>query len=41
MDGYIDYAAKGIDKDKFVKGMFSYESLWHKGNASPANPSIL
>lgn len=27
MDAYIDYAAKGIDKDKFVKGMFSYESL--------------
>lgn len=41
MDAYIDYAAKGIDKDKFVKGMFSYESLWHKGNASPANPEYI
>ncbi len=27
MDAYNN-AAKGIDKDKFVKGMFSYESLW-------------
>ncbi|MCA5595931.1 hypothetical protein LA344_17120 [Bacteroides fragilis] len=41
MDAYIDYATKGIDKDKFVKGMFSYDSLWHKGNASPANPEYI
>ncbi|MCS3268627.1 hypothetical protein NXX78_24345 [Bacteroides fragilis] len=41
MDACNDYAAKGIDKDKFVKGMFSYESLWHKGNASPANPEYI
>lgn len=32
MDVYIDYVVKGIDKDKFVKGMFSYELLWYKGN---------
>ncbi|MCS2582119.1 hypothetical protein NXX18_20605 [Bacteroides fragilis] len=42
MDAHIDYAAKGIDKDKFVKVyMFSYESLRHKGNASPANPEYI
>lgn len=37
MDLYVDFAALGIDKDAFVKGMFSYEALWHGANASPAN----
>ena len=38
---YIDFEAKNIDKDKFVKGMFSYECLWHKENANPDNPEYL
>ena len=25
MEKYIDFAEVGIDKDKFVKGLFSYE----------------
>ena len=37
MDLYIDFAALGIDKDKYIKGMFSYEALWQGANASPAN----
>ncbi|WP_316751553.1 RagB/SusD family nutrient uptake outer membrane protein [Pedobacter gandavensis] len=37
MDQYIDFAAKGIDKDKFVKGLFSYETLWHGKNANTNN----
>lgn len=37
MEAYIDFASKGIDKDKFVKGLFSYESLWHSANANPKN----
>ncbi|MCC8170534.1 MAG: RagB/SusD family nutrient uptake outer membrane protein [Parabacteroides sp.] len=37
MDLYVDFTARGIDKDAFVKGMFSYEALWHGANASPAN----
>ncbi|MEJ0103709.1 MAG: RagB/SusD family nutrient uptake outer membrane protein [Bacteroidota bacterium] len=41
MDQYIDFAARGIDKDKFVKGMFSYETLWHEANANPDNPEYL
>ncbi len=41
MDAYIDFAALGIDKDKFVKGMFSYESLWHTENANPDNPEYI
>lgn len=41
MDQYIDFAQKGIDKDKFVKGMFSYETLWHAANANPDNPEYL
>lgn len=31
----------GIDKDKFVKGLFSYETLWHKENANPGNPEYI
>lgn len=41
MDQYIDFAAKGIDKDKFVKGIFSYEGLWQSPNASPDNPEYV
>ncbi|MDH7464145.1 RagB/SusD family nutrient uptake outer membrane protein [Chitinophagaceae bacterium 26-R-25] len=41
MDQYIDFAARGIDKDKFVKGMFSYETLWHAANANPDNPEYV
>lgn len=41
MEQYIDFEAKNIDKDKFVKGMFSYECLWHKENANPDNPEYL
>ncbi|WP_316820819.1 RagB/SusD family nutrient uptake outer membrane protein [Pedobacter gandavensis] len=37
MDQFIDFAAKGIDKDKYVKGIFSYETLWHGKNAKPDN----
>lgn len=41
MDAYIDFEAKNIDKDKFVKGMFSYASLWHKAHANPSNPEYI
>ncbi len=41
MDAYIDYAAKGIDKDKFIKGLFSYEALWFDENANPSNPEYI
>lgn len=41
MDSYVDFAALGIDKEKFVKGMFSYESLWHTENANPDNPEYI
>lgn len=41
MDQYIDFARLGIDKDKFVKGMFSYECLWHKEYANPSNPEYI
>lgn len=41
MNIYIDFEAKGINKDKFMKGMFSYESLWHNANASPSNPEYI
>ncbi len=41
MDQFIDFASKGIDKDKFVKGIFSYETLWHGKNANPDNPEYI
>ena len=41
MDLYIDFAELGIDKDKFIKGMFSYEALWQGANATPANPEYV
>lgn len=41
MDQYIDFDAKGINKDEFVKGLFSYETLWHKDNANPQNPEYI
>lgn len=41
MDAYIDYEEKGLDRDKFLKGMFSYESLWHNQYAVPTNPEYI
>lgn len=41
MDLYIDWAANGIDKNKFMLGLFSYESLWQSTNATPANPEYI
>lgn len=41
MDAYMDYEAKGLDREKFLLGMFSYESLWFEKNASPANPEFV
>lgn len=41
MEQYIDFVAKGIDKDAFIKGMFSYSSLWHDANANASNPEYI
>lgn len=41
MEQYIDFDAYGINKDAFVKGLFSYETLWHKSNANPNNPEYI
>ena len=41
MEKYIDFEKYGIDRDKFVKGMFSYETLWHAANAEPTNPEYI
>lgn len=41
MDLYIDFDKLNIDKDKFVKGMFSYEALWHTENGSTDNPEYI
>lgn len=41
MEQYIDFDAYGINKDQFLKGLFSYETLWHKSNAKPQNPEYI
>lgn len=41
MDAYMAYEEKGLDREKFLLGMFSYESLWFEQNASPANPEFV
>lgn len=38
---YVDFAALGIDKDKFTKGMFNYESIWYTENATVDNPEYI
>lgn len=44
MEKYIDFdhlATLGVSKDQFMKGLFSYETLWHAANASPSNPEYI
>ena len=41
MELFIDFDKLGINRDKFIKGMFSYETLWQGANASPANPEYV
>ena len=41
MDAYMDYEAKGIDRDEFLKGLFSYEAVWFNQNANPSNPEYI
>lgn len=41
METYIDFDVKGINKDKFMKGLFSYECLWHDAYAKPENPEYV
>lgn len=41
IEKYIDFSEYNIDKDKFIKGIFSYENLWHLANAKPTNPEYI
>ncbi len=41
MEKYIDFEELGLDREKFVKGIFSYETLWHAANAKPSNPEYI
>lgn len=41
MEQYIDFDLKGVNKETFLKGVFSYESLWHDENANPNNPEYI
>lgn len=37
MEAYIDFDQYGIDKEKYLLGIFSYESIWHDSYANPSN----
>lgn len=41
MENYLDLTNSGIDKDKFIQGIFNYETLWHTENANPNNPEFV
>lgn len=42
MEKYIDFNQHPeINKDKFIKGIFNYENLWHAENANPQNPEYI
>ena len=40
MSVYVDFADDAA-KEKFVKGMFNYESIWYTENATPDNPEYI
>lgn len=41
MEQFIDFDKLGIDRKKFLAGMFSYEGIWLDDNASTANPEYI
>jgi len=41
MDIFVDFAALGLDRDKFTKGIYNYESMWHSEHATNANPEFI
>ena len=42
MEKYIDFDQHPeINKEAFIKGIFSYETLWHAENANPENPEYI
>lgn len=38
---YVDFDALGVDKEKFTRGMFNYESIWYTENANVDNPEYI
>lgn len=41
LENYIDFDALGIDRATFLKGIFSYEGIWHDNNANATNPEYI
>lgn len=41
MDMFINFEGLNIDKDQFMKGMFSYESIWHEEYSNNDNPEYI
>ena len=41
MTQFVDFASLGIDKDKFVKGIFSYGGIWQNDNGNVSDPEVI
>lgn len=41
MKQLVDFDKLGIDKDAFVKGMFSYEGVWQGDNGNVSDPEVI
>lgn len=41
MAQFVDFDRLGIDKDAFVKGIFSYEGIWQGDNGSVSDPEVI
>jgi len=41
MEQFIDFDSLGIDREKFIAGMFSYEGIWTGDNTGTQNPEYI
>lgn len=41
MSQFVDFDRLGIDKDAFVKGIFSYEGVWQNDNGNVSDPEVI
>lgn len=41
MSQYVDFDRLGIDRDAFVRGIFSYEGVWQNDNGNVSDPEVI
>lgn len=39
--GLVDFAALGLDEEAFIRGVYSYRSIWDAENVSPGSPECI